>query len=329
MQENYLLKLHQALNPGPIKRRTPPQHEQNLQEFGQRLFDALFAGELRTRYQASLLEADRQDKGLRIKLRIIDPGLATLPWEYLFDSVQGEYLCLSLLTPMVRYLDLPNPSCPLEVQLPLRILAIIASPSDQDPLDVAGEKAHMKATLAELTRQGLVELTWLNGQTARDLQREMRKPQPWHIFHFTGHSDFDATTDEGVVALANEAGKTHYLQANDFRLLLADQRSLRLVLLNSCKGRLGSQLDLFSSVVATLVQRGLPSVLAMQADITDQATKEFTRAFYEAVADGLPVDGALAEARKAMLLGLALLVMQEEESATAQNFAGAPNHTSR
>lgn len=162
----------------------------------------------------------------------------------------------------------------------------------------------MQAALAGLIEQGLVELTWLSGQTYRDLQRAMRQPQPWHIFHFIGHSDFDARNDEGVVALANEAGKTHLVQASDFRLLLADQHALRLVILNSCKGGLGSQLDLFSSVATTLVRRGLPAVLAMQADISDEAA-EFTRAFYEALADGLPVDGAVAEARKAIRLGIA------------------------
>lgn len=97
VQENYLLKLHQALNAGPVKRRIAPQHEQNVREFGQRLFDALFSGELRALYNASLLEADRQGKGLRIKLRATDPALATLPWEYLYDSLQGEFLCLSAL----------------------------------------------------------------------------------------------------------------------------------------------------------------------------------------------------------------------------------------
>jgi hypothetical protein len=38
----------------------------------------------------------------------------------------------------------------------------------------------------------------------------------------------------------------------------------------------------------------------MQYEITDKAAIEFSRAFYDAVADGLPVDAAVAEARTAI-----------------------------
>jgi len=34
-------------------------------------------------------------KYLRVKLRILDPQMAALPWEYLFDARLEEYLCLS------------------------------------------------------------------------------------------------------------------------------------------------------------------------------------------------------------------------------------------
>ncbi len=42
----------------------------------------------------------------------------------------------------------------------------------------------------------------------------------------------------------------------------------------------------------------------MQYPITDQAAVEFTRGFYESLADGLPVDAAVAEARKAMSIAV-------------------------
>ena len=86
--------------------------------------------------------------------------------------------------------------------------------------------------------------------------------------------------------------------------MLADHRSLRLVLLNACEGARGSERDIFSSTASILVRRGLPAVLAMQYEITDQAAIEFARAFYEALADGLPVDAAVAEARKAVSLAV-------------------------
>jgi TIR domain/CHAT domain len=86
--------------------------------------------------------------------------------------------------------------------------------------------------------------------------------------------------------------------------LLADHRPLRLVVLNSCEGARGSARDIFSSTSATLVRRGIPAVLAMQYEITDRAAIEFSRAFYDALADGLPVDTSVSEARKAISLGM-------------------------
>ncbi|MGB0387131.1 MAG: CHAT domain-containing protein, partial [Ardenticatenaceae bacterium] len=49
-----------------------------------------------------------------------------------------------------------------------------------------------------------------------------------------------------------------------------------------------------------LIQQGLPSVIAMQFAISDQAAIALTHEFYRALADGYPVDAALAEARKAI-----------------------------
>jgi formylglycine-generating enzyme required for sulfatase activity len=57
-----------------------------------------------------------------------------------------------------------------------------------------------------------------------------------------------------------------------------------------------------SSTAAILARRGVPAVLAMQYEITEKAAIEFARAFYEALADGWPVDAAVAEGRKAIRL---------------------------
>jgi hypothetical protein len=127
---------------------------------------------------------------------------------------------------------------------------------------------------------------------------------PWQIFHFIGHGGFDPVADEGVLALANEAGTTQLLHATEVGRLLDTHRPLRLVLLNACEGARGSTRDLFSSTAATLAHRGMPAVLAMQYAISDRAAIEWTQVFYEAIADGLPVDAAVAEARTAVSLAL-------------------------
>jgi tetratricopeptide (TPR) repeat protein len=83
-------------------------------------------------------------------------------------------------------------------------------------------------------------------------------------------------------------------------MLLHDLRSLRLAVLNACEGARTSRTDPFAGTAQSLAQEGIPAVIAMQFEITDEAAITFAHEFYQAVADGYPVDAALAEARKAI-----------------------------
>jgi CHAT domain/WD domain, G-beta repeat len=302
--ENHLNKVQIALlRSGGKRRQILLPEEESVQTFGRALFNALFTGEVGKRYAVSTLAASSQNKGLRLKLRILAPELAALPWEFLYDPGASEYICLSSTTPIVRYLELAQPPQALRVTQPLSILGVISSPKDLPELDIEREKQRLEKAIADLRARGLVELTWLPGQTWYHLLRAMRRG-PWHILHFIGHGGFDARTDEGLIALEDEEGRAQLLTATHLGRLLADHRSLRLVVLNACEGARGSKQDIFSSTATILVRRGIPAVLAMQYEITDRAAIELSRVFYEALADGLPVDTAVGEARKAISFGI-------------------------
>lgn len=287
------------LRSGGTRRRIASPEEHTVQDFGRGLFESLLVGDVRTRYEMSLSEARRQGKGLRLKLRIQPSELAVLPWEFLYDAERDRYPSLSSNTPLVRYLDLPQSVEPLRVSPPLRVLGMVASPLGLVPLDVEHEKRLVEEATRGLREGGFLELAWLEGQTWRHLMRAMRRG-PWHVFHFVGHGGFDAATEEGALALSNDVGQMHLLRARGLAELLDDHYPLRLVFLNSCEGARGSESDAFSSTAATLVRRGVPAVVAMQYEITDRAAIEFSRDFYEALADSLPVDAAVTEARAAV-----------------------------
>lgn len=299
--ERYLDKLQIALLSASGRRRAVTPEEQVVQEFGGRLFEALLAGEVRSCYDVSQERARQQGAGLRLKLRIQPPELARLPWEFLYDARRGGYVCLSANTPVVRYLELPQPAHPLALQPPLRVLGMVASPraADLPALEVETERERLERALQPLQRRGLAELTWLENGSWRTLQRKLRQG-PWHIFHFVGHGRYNAAAGEGELAFETEARELELLGAERLATLLADHRPLRLALLNACEGAQGGRADVFSSAAATLVRRGLPAVVAMQYAVTDQAAIEIAQAFYEALADGLPADAAVAEARKAL-----------------------------
>jgi hypothetical protein len=271
-----------------------------IKDFGGRLFEAVFPPEVRVNLAGSLMRADAMDAGLRIRLRLSDcPELSELPWEYLYDGEHNRFLCLSDRTPLVRYLEISDPVRVLPVTPPLRILVVIASPSDYQQLDGEQEWRNVKASLSELVPRGRVEVVRLAQPTLSALQRQLRQ-DTYHVFHFVGHGAFSADTDGGVLAMEDGHGRARVVGGEELGTLLHDHRSLRLAVLNSCEGARGDRADPFSGTAQSLLQQGIPAVVAMQFEITDDAAITFGRGLYEAIADGYPLDAATAEARKAV-----------------------------
>ncbi|MBE2202071.1 MAG: SUMF1/EgtB/PvdO family nonheme iron enzyme [Anaerolinea sp.] len=297
----HLAKLKIALLESSSGRRLVlSQEEKEVLSFGKALFDFLMHGEIGRRYDVSYDRCQQAGKGLRLKLRIQDPTLAALPWEFLYDQRFNHYLALSQRTPLLRYLELPRPLPPLRVAPPLRLLGMVANPRNLPPLNVAVEKERIEQAVAGLQAEGLLELIWLGGQGWRDLQTTMRRG-PWHIFHFIGHGGFDRERDEGYLMFADAQGEAQRMSATSLARLLGDHDTLRVALLNACEGG-QSGTDVFSSTAASLVRSGIPCVLAMQYAITDEAAIEFARTFYEALADGLPIETTVSDARKSITL---------------------------
>ena len=285
-------------------REPPADFFGKVRELGGQLFGFLFTGQLRTAFEMSQKEALDQGKGLRLRLRVRPPELSVMPWEYLWDEQQNDFVALSRDVVIVRYPEIVRATTRrLEVKPPLRILGVAATPKDQPELNVEAEKQWLEQALQELTEQGLVSLEWLQGQDWRQLQRTMWRGS-WNLVHFVGHGYFDQSVGEGYVALEDANRETHFLGARQLGRLLSDSRSVRLVILSMCDGAKGDQRSLFSSAAATLIQQGIPAVVAMQSVFSNQAAIEFTRSFYQAVADGVPIDAATGEARKALSLAL-------------------------
>lgn len=58
----------------------------------------------------------------------------------------------------------------------------------------------------------------------------------------------------------------------------------------------------FAGIAPALVRAGLPAVVAMQAPMPDASATRFSRTLYAALADGLSLDAAVTEGRKAVAL---------------------------
>ncbi|MDR7419080.1 MAG: CHAT domain-containing protein [Armatimonadota bacterium] len=267
---------------------------------GSRLYAAVFAGELGQCLRSSLDQAKKETKGLRIRLNLTDtPELADLPWEFLYDTSLDRFVGLSTETPIVRYLALPQPAEPLVVALPLRVLVVIASPQGHPALDASQEWAKVNDALGDLQRVGRLTLERMEGATLSGLQQTLRHAE-YHVLHFIGHGGFDPSTQEGVLLFEDDTGRAAHVSGEELGTLLRDHASMRLVVLNACEGARSSRADPFSGVAQRLVRQGVPSVVAMQFEITDRAAIAFAHEFYRATSDGYPVEAAVAEGRKAL-----------------------------
>jgi hypothetical protein len=295
--ENFLLKVGR---PRRGTRRLESPEMEAARHFGRQLFDAVFQDDVRLSLRRSLDEVERRDEGLRIRLWFSDaPELASLPWEFLYSESEDQFLVLSAWTPIVRYLDLTQRVEPLTVTGPLRILAMISSPHDYPTLDVEEEWRRIEDSLRPLIDRGVVTIDRSENATLLELQHKLRANE-YHIFHFLGHGGFDEKSDDGVLVMEDGHNRSRLVTGRDLGTILSDHRSLRLAVLNACEGARASDEDPFSGAAQSLIRKGIPAVVAMQFEITDDAAIAFAHEFYGAIADAYPVDAAIGEARRAI-----------------------------
>ena len=279
-------------------RRIQSEERRLLEDFGDQLFQAVFSGPVQECLGRSRLLAENRDAGLRIRLRL--PGaLANVPWEYLYDRQYGGFIGLSPEAALVRYVEMPVPVRPFPISPPLRILAMISAPDDMPGLEGEEEWEKLNSALADLVRSGLVLVDRLAAGTLAALQRPLRLSE-YHVLHFIGHGGYDEDAQDGALALEGPERRSRLVTGRDLGLMIRGHRSLRLVVLNACEGARSARDDPFGGVAQALVRQGIPAVIAMQFEISDPAALVFSQSFYQAIADGLPVDVAMVEARRAM-----------------------------
>jgi hypothetical protein len=294
--ENFLLKLGQG---GRGKRGGGRPESEPLKEFGSKLYGAVFQDELRENLQRSLSSTRAQNVGLRLRLRLADtPELAELPWEFLYDSRHRRFLAQSRYSPLVRYLDLPDPPHSLSVDGPLRVMVMISNPSDYDELDAEREWSLLTSALAQQLADGRVVIERL--AASMSALRGRLRLEEFHVFHFVGHGLYRSDWGSGVLVMEDADGRSHEVTGDELGGLLSEYGQIRLAVLNACEGARSDAKDLFGGMAQSLIQQGLPAVVAMQFQISDAAAIIFAREFYGAIADGCRLEAAVAEARGAI-----------------------------
>ncbi len=270
----------------------------DAQGLGRQLAEALLCDDIGAAYDRARQLAEAAGHGLRLSLDLdAAPALLSVPWEFLYRP--PRFLASQRRSPVVRVLGAADLGDPPTISGAVRVLGVIASPSDLTALDVDAERRRVDHAVEAVRAMGRIDLDWLQPATPGGLRRALRD-ENYHVVHYVGHSDF---TDDGngVLFLEDDDGSAVAVDETLFANLLGDQGSLRLVVLNSCEGARTTMTDPYAGVATTLVHLGVPAVVAMQFEISDEAAILFAEELYtNLIGRQDPLDSAIGEARKAI-----------------------------
>jgi hypothetical protein len=271
-------------------------------QFGTGLFEELVgATSVREVYTTARNDASAAGRGLRVTLSLrAAPELASIPWEFLYD--RPRFLAQHVNSPVVRFVDFEDPPLPLRVEAPLRILGMVSRPKDDElaTLDAEEEQAALERRLWPLIDSGLVTLRWLARATLPALQQEVDHGEEFHVFHYIGHGEYDEESGHSSLILEHDDRRPRRVGGQQLGALLCDRGSLRLAVLNACEAAQTAPQDPLAGVATSLMEYGVPAVVAMQFAITDDGALTFADEFYGALAGGYAVDAAVTQGRRAL-----------------------------
>lgn len=277
----------------------------SLTTFGKNLYHAVFNGEIETIFQRSFGSASQEKSaGVRVRLKITSPELATLPWEAIYFPNEGCFMGTSLKCPLVRYPELSLTISNLQVAFPISMLVVIPDSITPYPdLDVNRERRNLEEATKGLS--GQLEITWLEGRVTWQNIRDQLTEKEFNCFHFIGHGEFQ--NDQGMLLVNSEDGEIDYVDERRIGAVFKNLESMKLVVLNSCHGASVSSSVQLSGLAPTLVSAGVPAVVAMKYGIDDQAAILFGREFYRKLFLGNDrgrIDMAMAHARNTLSVEL-------------------------
>jgi hypothetical protein len=219
---------------------------------------------------------------------------AALPWELL--HYRGDFLALRTnVVRTNRALDLIK-----DRRINIDNVLIVANDARSTKLkDVAPlDKIDGEIDAMQIVLKGTVGVTVLKNEkaTKEEVLKALRSGR-YQALHFSGHSFFNRENPlYSNLLLYNDERLTAY----DLKTVTSPDTNLQLVFLNSCHS--GSAASLarheLHGLADALVARGIPYVIGMQWEVTDNGSADFSNSFYSAITKGSSPEEAVRLARK-------------------------------
>ncbi|MBE7379892.1 MAG: CHAT domain-containing protein [Leptolyngbya sp. SIO1E4] len=281
----------------------------HLPQVGEQLYKALFEEEaIRESWLRAQGIAQNRHEMLRFRLGLKESRLQRLPWEVLHydgrpltnrsDLTFARYAANFMVGQTFKAENLPD------ADTPLKVLMVIASPQDQDHLQLLEEVEHIQKLLAAETEAILpIKLRVLKQPDRNELAQALEQGN-YQVLHYAGHSDFGE--NGGDLSLVNrQTGLTEKLSGDDLAGLLVNNH-VALTIFNSCRSghTAGDDAEMDwrqQNLVQALVNQGMPSVIAMAERIPDEVAIAFTQLFYKNLRNGFPIDLSLSRTRQGLI----------------------------
>ena len=117
--------------------------------------------------------------------------------------------------------------------------------------------------------------------------------------HFIGHGEFDQKANQGKLLFQTKSGGRHDVGIRALREILCG-RGIQLIFLNACETARDGKATLNRGIAQSLVEGGIPAVVANQYPVLDDSAVGFTDHFYWSLALGASLGEAAREARIAL-----------------------------
>lgn len=290
--------------------------ESEMIELGEGIAAMMLPGRVGELFDDSLKAVTAAGKGLRLSLRIEPLALSALPWEYAYrpmthgEEAGQDFLALRNVS-ITRYETTGAPLKPLTGKDKLRIVAALASPLDQDLLQLEKDKQAIQAAMVELRDhlsegEDAVEGIILEQTTRAALMDALDGAD---VFHFSGHGIFEGTelTPEGQllkkgrIILETEEAESDRFESGQLAVALR-QAGVRLVVLGACESAARDEGGAWTGVAPALVREEIPAVVAMQFKVLDKNAARFIAHLYTRVLGGYSIDDAVAAGRRAIFV---------------------------
>lgn len=258
--------------------------EANKRAVGAYLYGLLFQGDVERAWKAA--RANRATV-----LDIVPRDLQVLPWEVLYGP-DHSFLALDESQPVHRSFGKPAPG-PIDERLPLRVLVVVGA-SDADDAEIAwqAEVRALRRLLRDPARFDIEELICPTRSELAEINAGFRP----HVFHFIGHGHvYDG---ESALRIWRKATGDYDEWTNTQVLEDLKGWAPPMAFLNACRsGELQDMQDSLS-VAETFATLGARSIITMQSDIRGDSAAAFATELYGKVAGGMPINQAVASARR-------------------------------